>query len=634
MPVERERFQRDTDCLLCCLNYCIGLSNVATFPYLIYDNGGVVFIVVYLVLMCIVAVPMLYLEIFLGQFSGWSVPRAFAGFPMAKGLGWTMILSVVLVIVFYISPVAYSVIYMAALFQTELPWNSCSGGGAEERDCYHFKPGMYACSKVNETLARRYGSHNYSGEGAIVVSSNATQEPVSVPMREYEALRNNCVNGTVSAAGAFYTRRVARSDFQSEGFTDSSVGTLMAMTIAWALVFVVVCMGVRSLKKTWVSASQHMFYSVGLAMGAITFFASHNQFDWPILGTAVRIATADFLFGLFGGCVVFSIYGHLNDMFPVEIIDVASSGLNYAFVTFPECAQYLPWSRLWLSAFYIMTAVGNLGATGLVSGFRSSVSSAMYTDIIPWIGVAEAVTVAYAYGVDRFVNDVYFTFNERPPVFLQFCWRFVCPTTLMVMSLVSMLARASSFHSTSPGSDWTNPVVMFVFVSVVVLVGAFVLHALAENKYDLYAAMEPQPGYGPKDPDQHARYIAFLAERNAVPSGLHLMSSKVSSTRPSTALETTTEGNLRAHHADTDESALTLDERRSLDVIAKLERANAMADAYTLPTTTAPSVATLDTTRATATTTAAEPSTATTLSDGKETSTSTTASGRVDKASR
>ncbi|KAL1442081.1 hypothetical protein MTO96_030999 [Rhipicephalus appendiculatus] len=66
MPVERERFQRETDCLLCCLNYCMGLSNVVTFPYLIYDNGGVVFIVVYLVLLCIVAVPMLYLEIFLG----------------------------------------------------------------------------------------------------------------------------------------------------------------------------------------------------------------------------------------------------------------------------------------------------------------------------------------------------------------------------------------------------------------------------------------------------------------------------------------------------------------------------------------------------------------------------------------
>ncbi|KAL3175205.1 hypothetical protein MRX96_010831 [Rhipicephalus microplus] len=197
----------ETDCLLCCLNYCLGLSNVVSFPYLIYNNGGVVFIVVYLVLLCVVAVPMLYLEIFLGQFCGWSVPGVYAGFPMAKGLGWTMILIVAFTMVFYVSPVAYCVIYLTAMFQAELPWNSCGGGdhGADERDCYHVKPGTYACSKVNETLARRYRSHNYSGESVIVVSGSVVQEPVSVPVREYEALRNNCVSGTVSAAEAFYT---------------------------------------------------------------------------------------------------------------------------------------------------------------------------------------------------------------------------------------------------------------------------------------------------------------------------------------------------------------------------------------------------------------------------------------------
>ncbi|KAL1442076.1 hypothetical protein MTO96_030995 [Rhipicephalus appendiculatus] len=260
----------------------------------------------------------------------------------------------------------------------------------------------------------------------------------------------------------------------------------------------------------------------------------------------------------------------MTDAFPVEIIDLASWGMNYAFVTFPECAEFLTWSRLWMSVFYVMIAIGALGSAslafaaaaysvadlhpalsehrtlwlsiscavcfvicmplsllGIVSSFRTSVSNAMYTDIVPWIGFAETITVAYAYGIERFVNDVYFTFNERPPVFLQFCWRCICPTTLMLMSLASLVARASSLHTAPPGSEWANPVIMFVFGSVIVIVGAFVLHALAENKYDLYAAMEPEPGYGPKDPDQHARYVAFLADRNALPAGRHPLSSFV-----------------------------------------------------------------------------------------------------------
>nr|XP_037284879.1 sodium-dependent nutrient amino acid transporter 1-like [Rhipicephalus microplus] len=441
------------------------------------------------------------------------------------------------------------------------------------------------------------------------------------------------------------------------------------MTVAWALLFVMICMGLRSMKKfstlmlavrltllaalcvassslsgaghgvlvllrpdfskaysekTWVSASQHMFHSIGLSVGTLSFLGSHNRFDWPILGTAVRITTADFLFSLFAACTVFSIYGHLTDAFPVEIIDLASWGTKYAFVTFPECAEFLPWSRLWMSAFYVMIAVGTLGSAGIVSNFRSPVSHAVYTDIVPWIGFAETITVAYAYGLERFADDVYFTFNERPQVFLQFCWRCICPTTLMLMSLVSLVARASLLRTAPPGSEWANPVIMFVFGSVIVIVGAFVLHALAENKYDLYAAMEPEPGYGPKDPDQMARYVAFLAERNALPAGRHPLSSssKASLARPSMALEHANEEYFGAQYTEVIESAPTVNDK-SPDVIANFQRANAASDALVLPTTsTVPTTATGDTSRATttATNTALEPTTATTLNDGKDTS--------------
>ncbi|XP_075535196.1 sodium-dependent nutrient amino acid transporter 1-like [Dermacentor variabilis] len=332
-----------------------------------------VFLAVYLVMLCIVAVPMLYLEIFLGQFCGWSVPRAFGGFPMAKGLGWTMLYSDMLLALSYIPPAAYCIVYIAALFEAELPWSTCGGGehGAEERGCYHVKPGTYPCSKVNETLARRYWARNYSGEAAIVVNGSGGQEPVSVPFREYEALRSSCVNGTVSAARAFFERHVANLDSSSESISDSSVGLLLAMIIGWILVLISISMGLRSMKKasalllglrlalltllcvasctlsgagdglrellrpqlsklysdkTWISASQHMFYSVGISVGTVTFLASHNEFDWPILSTAWKVAMADFLFGLFTSCVAFGIYGHLANTFAVEVIDIATGG--------------------------------------------------------------------------------------------------------------------------------------------------------------------------------------------------------------------------------------------------------------------------------------------------------------------
>ncbi|KAL3184753.1 hypothetical protein MRX96_005856 [Rhipicephalus microplus] len=77
----RQQWQSPNEFLFATVGMCIGLSNMLRFPYVVYHNGGLVFIVVYVLLMVVVAFPMVHLEVFLGQFSSLTVPRAFAGFP-------------------------------------------------------------------------------------------------------------------------------------------------------------------------------------------------------------------------------------------------------------------------------------------------------------------------------------------------------------------------------------------------------------------------------------------------------------------------------------------------------------------------------------------------------------------------
>lgn len=42
-------------------------------------------------------------------------------------------------------------------------------------------------------------------------------------------------------------------------------------------------------------------------------------------------------------------------------------------------------------------------------------------------------------------------------------------------------------------------------------------HLFACTSQDLYLAMEPQSGFGPKEPAVYERYLTFLARRNALP---------------------------------------------------------------------------------------------------------------------
>ncbi|XP_050042712.1 uncharacterized protein [Dermacentor andersoni] len=170
---------------------------------------------------------------------------------------------------------------------------------------------------------------------------------------------------------------------------------------------------------------------------------------------------------------------------------------------------------------------------------------------------------------------------------------------------------------------------MCVFGSVVVVIGAFLLHTLGENKYDLYAAMEPQSGYGPKEPDVYSRYVAFLTERNAGPSVKQQLATKQSHPNPSPASQSA-----KADHAGLPSCELpvpapsTVDRWKSADALGAMERADTAADASALHTTTAPSGLTLEedahrtgNAATVATTTLAETNMAATLSEAKDSGT-------------
>ena len=66
---ERGKFQNSCQYLCTCVSYAIGFSNIWRFPYLCYKNGGGAFLIPYMFSLFIAGMPMMYLEMSLGQFS-------------------------------------------------------------------------------------------------------------------------------------------------------------------------------------------------------------------------------------------------------------------------------------------------------------------------------------------------------------------------------------------------------------------------------------------------------------------------------------------------------------------------------------------------------------------------------------
>ena len=64
------------------MSFTINVHSIWTFPYLMYSNGGIAFLIPYIGVTLVVALPLQFLELFIGQVRGkdraaWSLSRIF-----------------------------------------------------------------------------------------------------------------------------------------------------------------------------------------------------------------------------------------------------------------------------------------------------------------------------------------------------------------------------------------------------------------------------------------------------------------------------------------------------------------------------------------------------------------------------
>ncbi|XP_037505625.2 creatine transporter-like [Rhipicephalus sanguineus] len=204
---------------------------------------------VYVLLMVVVAFPMVHLEVFLGQFSSLTVPRAFAGFPMAKGIGWTMLYVNLASCLNCVANVVHCAFYLFYSFSSTLPWNACKNSW-NDASCYEKDYRNVPCFRVNVTLARKYSSHNYTGEDALAIhSASAGGGTVIVPGAEYETMQSACVNGTQTSTEQFLLKKVLRLSSGIEEMGDLHPDMLLIISLCCLAEFLSILKGVRSYAK-------------------------------------------------------------------------------------------------------------------------------------------------------------------------------------------------------------------------------------------------------------------------------------------------------------------------------------------------------------------------------------------------
>mmetsp|Transcript_19144 Transcript_19144/g.21473 ORF Transcript_19144/g.21473 Transcript_19144/m.21473 type:complete len:118 (-) Transcript_19144:1641-1994(-) len=91
---ERQRWAGRTTFILAAIGSAIGLGNFWRFPYLVYKHGGAIFFIPYIIALLVIGIPMLLLELALGQKFQRGDIGVFRGiFPRAAGIGIASVFS-------------------------------------------------------------------------------------------------------------------------------------------------------------------------------------------------------------------------------------------------------------------------------------------------------------------------------------------------------------------------------------------------------------------------------------------------------------------------------------------------------------------------------------------------------------
>ena len=318
----REKLGSRLGFILLSAGCAIGIGNVWKFPYVVGQNGGGVFVLIYLIFLAILGIPVLSMEFAIGRAAQKSPVKMYQELE-PKGTVWHIhgkaaMIGGYLLMMFYTTVAGWMVRYFVSTAAVDLSGLDASG----------------ISQKFNQMLSDAPMMILYMGiviAAAVLVCSiglkNGLERVTKVMMLALLGIMVIlAINSFFMPGGeqgiAFYLMPNFE-DVQKIG-----IGTII------------------------VNAMNQAFFTLSLGVGAMAIFGSYIGKERSLLGESVNVAILDTLVALSSGLIIFPAcfaYG----------VDV-DSGPSLIFITLPNIFNNLPLGRLWGSLFFVFMSFAAL----------------------------------------------------------------------------------------------------------------------------------------------------------------------------------------------------------------------------------------------------------------------------------
>ncbi|CAG4981033.1 unnamed protein product [Parnassius apollo] len=468
--------------VLACVGYSVGLGNVWRFPYLCYKSGGGAFLIPYFIILIVCGVPMLFMELAVGQYTAHGPIGALSQIcPLFKGAGLASVVISFLMSTYYAVIIAWAIYYFFTSFKSEVPWASCSNRW-NNAQCWvpshnHTKPnGSQTPTEqfFEKKVLNMSDGIEFPGGMRWELAACLVCAWVLVYFALWKSIKSSAKVRYITTTLPFLLIIVFLG--RSLTLDGADKGLRFFFKPDWELL---------KLSRPWVNAASQIFNSIGIAFGSMIMFASYNRFDNNFLHDTVAVSLVNAITSLIVGIFTFATIGNIAFEQNTGVKDVIADSPGLLFVVYPQAIAKMPAPQLWAVLFFFMFlclglnsqfAIVEVVVTSIQDGFpdmirkrlvyhellvlcvcvislvfgiqhiiRSGIYVFQLMDYyaaslsITYLAFFEVVAIAWFYGVGRLSRNIKQMTGRCPSFYFRFCWLVASPALLLALWVASLV---------------------------------------------------------------------------------------------------------------------------------------------------------------------------------------------------
>ncbi|MDL2255057.1 sodium-dependent transporter [Parabacteroides sp. OttesenSCG-928-K15] len=317
---ERVTFGSKLGVILATVGSAVGLGNIWRFPYMLGENGGAAFLLVYFVCIVILGLPVMITEFFIGRHTHRNAAGAFK--EIAPGSRWSLIgyngvLAAFLILGFYCVIAGWTFEYIYQSLTTSLSGKEVEVFAAEFQQ---FSSGIVR--PILWTVAFIAVTHLIIVSGVKKGIERASK--VMMPLL-FLMLFVLCIRSVTLPNAGEGLAFLFKPDFSK---INSSV---------------------------MLSGMGQAFFSLSIGMGCLITYSSYFNQKTNLQTTAVQVTLLDTLVALLAGVMIFPA------VFSFGIAPTA--GPELVFITLPNVFAHMAMGNLWSIIFFVLLGIAALTST-------------------------------------------------------------------------------------------------------------------------------------------------------------------------------------------------------------------------------------------------------------------------------